>query len=114
MVKHNNTSFDATLAHLQELNNLRVVSIYFGRGRVRTVLVHTGIRDKVNLTTANAYNLNGEHSVSHFVEGHTCDTPYILKSTRPLVTIVRISFPSLLGSEHIDTGDGCTRNSLRG
>jgi hypothetical protein len=70
-----NTSYDAGLAHLREYNNLPVVSIYFGRGEARTTLANAGIRDKVNIETANAHNLNGEYSVPPFIEDHTCGTP---------------------------------------
>lgn len=70
-----NTSYDATLAHLQEYNALPVITIYFGRGEARKALANAGVRQKVNIETANAHNLNGERSVPPFIEDHTCGSP---------------------------------------
>lgn len=70
-----NTSYDAVPAHLLEYNTLPVISIYFGRGGARMTLANAGVRQKVNIETANAHNLNGERSVPPFIEDHTCGSP---------------------------------------
>ena len=81
-----NTSYDAALAHLPEHNNLPVISVHFGRGDVRAVNANPGVRQRVNVETANAHNLNGEQSVPPFVEDHTRgDTPVYLAPRNPSI-----------------------------
>ncbi|KAF2175330.1 hypothetical protein K469DRAFT_69023 [Zopfia rhizophila CBS 207.26] len=76
-----NDSYDVTLAHLPEHNNLPIVSVHFGQ-RIKVARTSASLSNRVNTEIALAHNLNGQHGVPPFREDHTRDTPPLYLNPR--------------------------------
>ena len=63
-----NIFYNADPAHLREHINIPLYQFFFRRGEPRMTFANAGVRDNINLETANAEIINAEHSATAFDE----------------------------------------------